>query len=534
MQIPVFTVKDIGGSQEFPRGNPATFAAPGQALAAGGEAVSREASSIVGRIAEARIAAESGTLLAGAVKDLGERQFEWSKNPDSTAAYEGYQKDAAAIRTRVLDGVSHPVMQSYLQRNLDHAIATGALHTRQQSFRVEASARSGELLQNLSNWAEAMAGAASEGQRQQYFDLAKADIQRHVDAGWISPEEGARARLRFQSQGQEVAAIRELGTNPSRLAQRLADPAQFQGMDPERRAVLLTRAQDRADAQSYRAQARAEHAERMAQARGRQFGDQQLNDLYVRAERARNGQGEMPTLDEVHRLRDVISPGEMSAVLGTLRRSDAPVDRADTLRALTVEVDRLDPDEFERRAGQALQRGELRVETYRSLTTQNRTARRDDEPASAYRSGRAFVSDALDPGNVVGGQFMRGPLATARQNGLADYDAWAKANPTATREGAIATARRIVETYQTMATSESRNTVGRPWGYRGGLDGITEETVRQAAQMLSRDAREGRIGGVDLVRETERLDAWQQILRTQPAKPAGGSSSGRGGGVQTK
>ena len=172
------------------------------------------------------------------IQQLGDARFKWSKNEDSQAAYAGYQSDAADIKQNLMQQSNDPLIQSYVSRSLDPEIINGALATHDASFRLESSARRGDLDNNLLTYRNAIATAANPEAVAHYQDLATQAIQGARQAGWIAPEEADQQHSQFGSNVAADQAKRLILSNPSQAAEILGDPANLVrfGRAPSRRA----------------------------------------------------------------------------------------------------------------------------------------------------------------------------------------------------------------------------------------------------------------------------------------------------------
>jgi hypothetical protein len=246
--------------------DPAAFAAPAQALAAGAGQVSNEAAQFAERYVEARRAADASNIVSQGVQQLGDARFRWSRVEDSQAAYAGFQQDAAAIKQKLLANVSDPLVQSYVQRSLDPEIISSALATHDASFRLESSARRGELDNTLLGYRNAIATAPNPQAVAHLNDLAAQAIQGARAGGWIAPEEADQRHIQFGSEVAADQARRYTMANPSAAAAVLGDPAKTQQMFPGLTPNMADALAAHADSRAYRIEARQREAAAIARA----------------------------------------------------------------------------------------------------------------------------------------------------------------------------------------------------------------------------------------------------------------------------
>ena len=198
------------------------------------------------------------------------------------------------------------------------------------------------------------------------------------------------------------------------------------------------------------------------------------------------------------------------------------------------QVDRLDPDEFNARATRLMMQGLVKPETYRNLIGQNRQARRDDAPASAYRSGRSFVAGRADPGKR-GGRHLRGPAGCGTAERAGRFRRLSAFNPAASREQAVERARPAPR-YQ--VTADTGKQVGDPAplrlpGRARPGDGYAMRAppperlreLRRTGRMTPDEAQRNlRAGGLTAILARE---------AAAPSPPPATTPAVRGGGVNT-
>lgn len=249
--------------------------------------------------------------------------------------------------------------------------------------------------------------------------------------------------------------------------------------------------------------------------------DEVLREAYSRADK-----GELTGV-YVEAIRPLLSPTEYKSMLNLLG-PDAASDDTEAMIDLTRRLDSDDPQEFQKGAADYLRRGKLKTATFLALSEKNRSARRDDAPASAYRSGRDLVKSALDPGLLVEGP-ARAPLAAAQATALAEYDNWAQANPQAIRADALGAAQDVVKRYQVVDFGRAKISLGQS-RYFGGKDrgSVTLDDVTAAEDALNKDDAAGRVTPAQMLLEVQRLRNWRGILeREQKPKEVPRGSGGK-------
>lgn len=381
-----------------------------------------------------------------------------------------------------------------------------------------------DLDRSLDQFALAYAGAGDPASRARATAEAEAAILAREQAGILSAVDAEKMRQGWRGRQQRAEIMRLTATDPSAALAALADPRRFPDVDPVVQAQLANAASARLTAAATAGMAAEMRATRQAQ----QAADVASNRLVERIEAARNGQGEMPTLADLQQFRDVLPGASYRVLAQAIREGNGPGAKpgdATTRLALERDVDTLDPPAFARSVEGAVLGGQISAETGAQLIARNRSARRDDAPPSPIQSGRAFVRQALDPGDAAfaGLPGVKEQYQQRLLNAQADFDRWARANPTATADQAEAQARAIVGRFRDQSPAAIRQTLPRPYGFAGQNSQVSEEALRAAATRLIEDARAGRISGADLVNEERAIAAWREVLTMAPSRGAGGS-----------
>jgi len=225
--------------------------------------------------------------------------------------------------------------------------------------------------------------------------------------------------------------------------------------------------------------------------------------------------------DYVEQIKPWISPTEYKGLLSTLGKEDNIDDQA-AIVDLTTRIDTEDPNEFMTRATDWMNKGKLKTGTYTAMVQRNRTAFRDDRPASPFKSGRELVSTSLDPGALS----TAGPEATqhmrvARANALIEFDQWIEANPQAKREDIINEAQNIVRRYEPVAQERMKMAIGlsRYFGDKS-RNAITMKEVEDAELALHRDIESGRLTPAQQGFEIRKLKNWREIIARETALKA--------------
>ena len=280
----------------------------------------------------------------------------------------------------------------------------------------------------------------------------------------------------------------------------------------EKRTAMIAETRREVAALEQSRNAVAERQDRLAEKRMKEEADALLKAAYDRIDA---GEGLAPDVLTLLRQHPGVTPAEYKG-LTTAMSGGAAEDNADYLAEIGP---RLHNEDLSADLTAALRRGDLKGSTYMSLMGQNKAALKDDRPASPYKSGRDFVANGLDPGQLGGDPFVRAALKAAQSDALVDYDTWAGANPDATFEQSIETARNIRARYQNVAFDQMVLALPRPRGFIGGKQDATIEHVMTARRELLRMIQAGTISETEAAREIQSLDTWEAVLARQAAQP---------------
>lgn len=528
--LPTFTARNAPEAPSPFTLDPAAIAAPAARQAAS----FANASEALAEVAKATKEAQQVTALANAntawIQGVGELRGRIEMETDPTRIQSLWAEGTNAVRARVLEGVGDPQVAAAFNRSAMLSLARDQVEIVRLTARRTREAGEAALDANLSQLARA--AATDPGRRRELDVQAEGAIAGAVSAGIIPANEAEKRRERYFGRLDEAQVGMVMLRNPSAALAMLSDPRQVPNIDPNRRVSLMNAATQAMNA----AATRAEASERRAERTQRLAADRVANDLWSRIARARTGEGEMPTVADIQAQREWLSPGETRGLLDGIASTGPRQSNPETLRALIRQQDSMDPAQFEAAAGRAFVAREIDESTYRSLVSGNRSARNDDRPQSPAQIGRSYVRNSLDPGDVPMNQFMREALQTRQSRATADFEQWLAQNPTADMATARTQAEATVARYRSITAGEMRLSLPLPFQYQGQRNEITAETIRQAAQRLARTTG---LSPADLVRETQALEAWQELLApaAQPAPAAAprsttGATPGRGAGPQ--
>jgi hypothetical protein len=328
-----------------------------------------------------------------------------------------------------------------------------------------------------------------------------------VKKGWKTPVEGMAMKKQLVLDYAHAVSYKKLNTDPKWLENRLQNPegTPFEFLPVQERMRLLDHATRAIDTRGRAAQVE-EDRQRKAE------GEERLKEVYSLASR-----GELRPA-HVEAARPFISPTEYNNLLKTFKPDGAEND-PEAMADLVTRIDTESPADFQKSAAGYLRQGKLKTETFLSLAEKNRTASKDDQPASPYRSGREMVKVTLDPGQLLSGA-AAAVARNAQAQALSEFDNWSSANPRADRATAMTQAQDIIKRYQVVPYDQMKMATGvsRYFGPKSRNE-VTIADVDAAETKLWQDIQSGRLSREQQEFEIRLLENWRGILTREQAAP---------------
>lgn len=245
-EIPTFDVNEHAAPERLPLADPQAFAAPGQGLAQAGAAIGGLGEEWEQRYAEARRQQTASGLVADYGKQAEDLYWKYSKVADAQAASQGFATDFAALRKQALGATTDPLVQSYVQRELDQRGVILSTQTRHDAFQLEASKHAGDLDTQAQDLLQRLPAAPNDLYRATLHDQYSAAVNGAVAAHWITPEDGSRRLLSFRAGAAEAQVLHDMATDPMAAWRGLNDPSAYPGLPAERRGYYQWRLEPRA------------------------------------------------------------------------------------------------------------------------------------------------------------------------------------------------------------------------------------------------------------------------------------------------
>ena len=254
-----------------------------------------------------------------------------------------------------------------------------------------------------------------------------------------------------------------------------------------------------------------ERAEKQADKALKRTGEAYLRDIYKRSDE------NTLSPDYVNEVRHYLSPAEYKGALA-LTKPGANEDDATAVIDLTGKIDSAPPEEFMRAAVSHMEGGRLKTTTFTGMVEKNRSARKDDAPASPYKVGKSYIEAALDPGLLSGA--AQQPLRVAKANATIEYENWIQANPNASRTDALNAATSMASRYMLLNTNQMEIAVGTS-RYLGGktIKAATLPDIDAAERALYADMQAGKLTKAQQETEIRQLKNSRAIVQSRMAKP---------------
>ena len=544
--IPAFTPSVAPQPVAGPRLNPGAAAAPYQALAEASERVSATFTALAEKTAEARQVTAVSNAQTGAGHDLTSARIVVEQTPDLAQQREKLGLPAAADPAQdSQDAVWQHATLNIGQKHgagltgraggiflaqFGKSVESGRLEMAQLGAKRAAEAGQASLDRNLTSLSSTYANARTELERLNAQAQAMAQIDAQLAAGAISAPKAQNLKDSWGGRLAQAEILRTGMANPAAgLAMIAAKDAQLRALNPTLPETMAQTLVSKMQANATAGMAAEARAGRLA----RQAADAALNGFTARVDAAQNGEAPMPTRRDLDAVRDLLSPGEYRAGLAMLREAGAPGNKPGdvlTYADLLAKVGKVPEDEFNRLAASAARTGAITRGELSGLMNTNRAEARRDGPPGPLDGGREFVRTTLDPGNVPMSTFLKQQLAGQLAAGVAEYDRWARANPQATGDEAVARARAISAAVRESSAPAMRDAMPLPYGFSGPRAQVTPEVVKESARRLLASG----LPAAQIAEQAQRLEDWQQIIELIPpaaAKPRPGAPAappGRG------
>lgn len=505
--------------------DPSAAGAPAGALAQGFARISDIGAQFDARYVDARRQAAAADAVAGASRALGDLQFKWSKIPDRAAAASGFDGEAAALRQTTLEGIADPLVKAHVQGRLDQEAVIRGLDTQNAAFQLESNARRGDLVTRLDQYAQSSATAGNDLLRAKLTDDAVADIKSSVAAGWVHPEEGAHLELKWKSDAERAAVERDMLADPSGTAAKILDPASYPGLNPDVRASLALRADNRALRIEQRAARDEAHRDAVAERDLRRSQGANAADLIAKVTTDPNANLDAGALADLVRTQRLSESG-FNAILAAQRRETREQDDPFVAMDLTRRIDTPGEDRaaLYDRISDAAAAHQLKTTTALAMTR----ALGEREKTGTTAIERAAYGELK---TALGGQAVeQGLVHMGNKDQVDQVTRWVEAQGEWTRR--VVAAHEDPQQVKTDMLARYAALPQRPAAWpRPRLGAVSSlEDVADIWQRTKAAADAGEISPAQLQDESQLLQRYKRFYETQPppatpAKPGSGATA---------
>ena len=440
-------------------------------------------------------ASELNRVNSESARRLSALELSFEGDTDFATQRQRFNDGAGGIRDTLRDTISDRAVRNSFDTKFEQLRLAKEINIRRGARRLQVDDAVAELDRSINTFADLAATAKNDVERQLLIQQAATAIDGAQEAGFITAENaGVRAR-RFLSRLDEAQVRALTASDPGAAVEALAEGKSFRNIDPLRRQTLFDTAIRQADAERKDRVRLAEKAERDAERRQKAVGEEIAKEGFtLLAEDALTNRW----LD-IH--RDKLDLSDFRALQAAVTGAAVPADDPEAVIDLT---NRLDREDIAPVAAQYLRRGQLSIATYQSSVARNRALLADDRPASPYRSARERVRVSLDPG-----QILSGPAAQIARIGqssaMAEIDAFAEANPQASRLEYNREAEAVVDRFQILNFDQMKIALGLPRFFDGRRDDLSIDDLDVAERLAVKAFDEKRLTDDGLEQELRKL-----------------------------
>jgi hypothetical protein len=484
--------------------------AAAEALSSGGQALGRGLSNFGTASVQAQLQQDENEATRARAEALAAKvdlDSEFSKDAKYQDMAGRYEQRLKEVTEKASGLISRPEARERFLLGFTPTVRQGVASITSRARKLEGDTNVGYVLEKNNALLTSAVEADDDIRAGNALTSANYGIDYLVQKGWKTPAEGVAMKKQLVLDYAHAVSYKKMNADPKWLEDRLQNPqgTPLEFLPIQERYRLLDHATRAIDTRSRAAQVE-EDRQRKAE------GEERLKEVYSLASR-----GELRPA-QVEAARPFISPTEYNNLL-KLFKPDGAENDPEAMADLVTRIDTEAPADFQKAAAGYLRQGKLKTETFLSLAEKNRTASKDDQPASPYRSGREMVKVTLDPGQLLSGA----AAAVARNSqaqALSEFDNWSTANPRADRATAMSQAQDIIKRYQVVPYDQMKMATGvsRYFGSKSRNE-VTITDVDAAETKLWQDIQSGRLSREQQEFEIRLLENWRGILTREQAAP---------------
>lgn len=476
---------------------------------------------------QARDAVEAIKAQTAATRTLNDAAYAIEREGDWRTGVQRFDQAAQGL-AQLGANIKDPVARARLDAHVQGLTESRRASLRSSLFKLEADDAVASLDESLETLSQAAANAPNRAERERHQAAAANAIKSMADAGFIDRSKAVNLWQAFKGKEAKVEVDQIIMRDPERAEALLADPRNFPALDPQQRIAAQNRAAGLVDRIEKRRNAAEEKAEARAEKMLKKQGEIMAKELWS----LHNVDPTQSRLnpDIVERAKPFLAVDEYKALRRAATGQDFETkDQPAAVADLTPKLDQPDAAAL---IDRAYLNQQLSTPTYLQLRNRALTLRADDQPASPYKSGRQYLNQALDPGQLGNDPFVRQALALAREQALADFDTWAETNRGADRPTAVAQADALFRQYQNVAFDKMRLALPRPEGYTGSKQDVRQEHVDAARKAIFQKLDSKLLSEAQAAQQLQQLETWEQIIAPKPTAKTPAPRSGAKGAQQ--
>lgn len=366
------------------------------------EQAGKQAFEINERMVEAKRRTDLTSANATASRQLRELEFGFNEDPDFATFNERFGDNADAIRDEVSDGINDSAVRSAFLAQFEKSRLNSEFKVRTLARNRQIDTGQGQLTRDVDTFAELLAGASNDLERQDIRQQAILALSDAADTGLITQKDRASRELAFLNKADTLKARREMRADPDSFVAKINDEREFVDLTEESRQRLSEQG-SRLAATRVRDRVRlADRAERREDKTRKEA--QELHAAGLRSEMLETPKSvtEERLVFDLQRRKITLSQFEL--LRRGLKAEEEGVDDPNVLLTLTADTIEADPT-VPARVFAAREVGLLKAETARQILQRHESVLRSGGvlATNEVKRARAFVND------TVGG--VRGPFS---------------------------------------------------------------------------------------------------------------------------
>lgn len=489
------------------------------AVAAGGERIAKGVSGLLDSLGDfadaqrkAREASELSSLNLEAAKGIGELELELDKDTDYQTVPQKFDERTKAMRDDLLGRATSSTVKTTFQREFDKLVISKGLSIKRDAFKREVDSGVADLDSNLDLYAGLAARARNDIEREDIIGMARLEIERKAEAGFITRESAGKRERTFLAKLDEAAILGEITTQPERALDRLSDPKQLPNLDEVARSRLIDTTTRRIDTLTRERAAQAERRDRLVEKELKRAADEKEKEgwgLWADGKLSR---------EWIDGAKSTLGANQYEAFVRASRGDGPETDDRDAYADLQRLLHSSNPAAAESVAYRYHKAGLIKNATLSGTVEKVRSFSRQEGPKSEYERSRAYIVDRLAPSEAT-----QDPTPRARLGEAVDmFDRWVNEKPRTDKE-IEEKGREIADRFVFVDLSQMKLSIPLPRSYAGTRSTVTIDAISAAEDKLVTDKDAGLLGDDEYRREARILDQWRRVLEREAANQKPGT-----------